>query len=121
MSLGLPGVPADRCGFPVTDFQLIQLRPERQLLQIHPVGPAAQRWLTERLVGGGGKDQTFPPNKWSSSQCSSQMQPEGRSIYADRSRWCLRADLCSLLSGLCTARLGDRAFVSRRVGQSVIP
>lgn len=95
MSLGLPGVPADRCGFLGTDFQLIQMRPERQLLQIHPVGPAAQRWLTERLVGGGGKDQTFPPNKSSSSQCSStdatggaqhicrqkQMVPRGRSLF----------------------------------------
>lgn len=53
MSLGLPGVPADHCGFLGTDFQLIQMRPERQLLQIHAVGPAAQRWLTERLGGGG--------------------------------------------------------------------
>lgn len=116
MSLGLPGVPADHCGFLGTDFQLIQMRPERQLLQIHAVGPAAQRWLTERL-GGGGETKHFLPTSRQVHSAPQQMLPEGPSIYADRSRWCLGADLCSLLSGLCTARLGDRAFVSRRVGQ----
>lgn len=102
----MPGVPVNCYTLPVTDFQLIQMRPERRLLQIHTMNPAAQSGKANREAGGGlGEDQTLPPYNSSSSQFSSADATGGANISADRNRWCLRADLCSLLLGLGSARL----------------
>lgn len=47
------GVPVACYTLPVTDFQLIQMRLERRIMQIHTRSPAAQPGKASREAGGG--------------------------------------------------------------------